>query len=115
MSNKVNTNLNTDSITALVESDNFLSLDSNLQNKIIDAVHNDKEKDGGIMGKLLGSRLANLAIHAALILCLALIVVLVVDNLHSYCIGEGVNMDLAGVIIPVVSLSIGYIFGKGAG
>ncbi len=43
-----------DSISTILSSDNFLNLDANIQNKIIDTVHTDKEKDGGTMGKFLG-------------------------------------------------------------
>ena len=40
-----------DSISTILSSDNFLNLDTNIQNRIIDTVHTDKEKDGGTMGK----------------------------------------------------------------
>ena len=51
MGNGVNQSLNgTDPISAIMESENFVNLDQNLQNKIIDTVYSDKEKDGGVMG-----------------------------------------------------------------
>lgn len=115
MSNSLNANLNVnDSIAELLRSENFLSLDTDLQNKIIDTVHNDKEKDGGTMGKFLGTKPTNVSIHVALILCMCLLLVLLIDCIHSYYIGQGTNMDLVNVIVPVFSLSIGYIFGKGS-
>ena len=41
-----------DSISTILSSDNFLNLDTNIQNRIIDTVHTDKEKDGGNYGKI---------------------------------------------------------------
>lgn len=110
MSNNQNSNL----ITVLAESDSFHNLDPMIQKQIIDAIAQDKDKTGGFMGKLLGNKPANLAIHTVLILCLALLLVVVIDNLHAYHVGENINMDLISIIIPVISLAIGYIFGRGS-
>lgn len=105
---------NRNAIAALVESDSFLNLDPRIQKQVIDAVNRDKEKQGGFIGKLLGNKPVNLAIHAVLILCLALLLVVVIDNLHAYRVGESINMDLINIVIPVITLAIGYIFGRGA-
>lgn len=107
-------NENRNSIAALVESDSFLNLEPKIQKQIIDAVNRDKEKQGGFIGKLLGNKPVNLAIHAVLILCLALLLVVVIDNLHAYRVGEPINMELVNIVIPVITLTIGYIFGRSA-
>ena len=104
----------TDPLTELISSDSFLRLDPAVQKQIIDTVSREKDMPGGFMGRLLGSRSSNLAIHTVLILCLALILVVAADNLHAYRVGSGVNMELIGVIIPVISLAMGYIFGRGS-
>lgn len=115
MGNGVNQNLNgTDPISVIMESENFVNFDQNLQNKIIDTVYNDKEKDGGVMGKFLGNKPTNASMNICLILCVLLIIVLVVDIIHSYCVGKSINMDLVKTVIPVIALSMGYIFGKGS-
>ncbi len=115
MGNGVNQSLNgTDPISAIMESENFVNLDQNLQNKIIDTVYSDKEKDGGVMGKFLGNKPANASMNICLILCVLLIVILVVDIIHSYHVGESINMDLVNTVVPVITLSMGYIFGKGS-
>ena len=107
MADGLNHNINDhDSITTILSSKNFLNLDVNIQNKIIDTMHTDKEKDGGFMGKFLGTKSSNLSMHIALIV--------IIDMIHSYIIGNNINMDLISLIIPVVTLSLGYIFGKGS-
>jgi len=113
MGNGVNQNLNgTNPIAAIIESENFLNLDHNTQNKIIEAVYSDKEKDGGLMGKFLGNRPSNMSLNICLILCVLLMVFLLIDCVHSYQIGKSINMELVSVVIPVISLSLGYVFGK---
>lgn len=113
--NGINTNLGKeDSISVLVGSENFLSLDSELQHKIIASVTEEKAKKGGLIGKFLGTEPTNVSMHIALILCGLLVVLLGVDFAHAYATEQVINMDLVGTIIPVVTLSLGYIFGKGA-
>ena len=115
MANGINQNLNgADSITSIIGSETFLSLDTDIQNKIIDTVHNDKEKDGGVMGKFLGTKPANASMHIGFILCILLVLLIVIDFIYSYIVGQSVNMDLVNTIIPVITLFLGYIFGKGA-
>ena len=112
--NTLNSELNTDkSLPALISSENFLNLDKNLQNKIIESVSQETAKKGGWMGKFLGTNSTNASMHIALILCGLLILLLAIDFFHSYHIETDINMDLVGTIIPVVTLSLGYIFGKG--
>ena len=114
MGNGVNQNLNgTDPIAVIIESENFLNFDQNLQKKIIDTVYSDKEKDGGVMGKFLGNKPANASMNISLILCALLIVVLIADFIHSLCVSESINMELVKTVVPVITLSLGYIFGKG--
>lgn len=114
MTNGINQHLDeTNYITSIISSETFVNLDPNLQDKIISNAYNDKEKDGGFMGRFLGNRFANAAVNISFILCVLLVLVLIIDSIHPYSINEGINMDLVDRIIPVVTLSIGYIFGKG--
>ena len=106
MANVVNQNLTgNDSIATIIESENFLNLDT---------VYSDREKDGGAMGKFLGNKPANVSMNIGLILCVLLIIVLLVDIIHSYCVGESINIELVNTVVPVITLSMGYIFGKGS-
>ena len=104
---------NTD-LASLLESDSFLKLDPTIQKQIISAVKTGNEKSGGLIGKLLGIKRDNLAIHAILIICLALLLLIVLDNLHAYFTGSEINMELVNIIIPVITLAIGYIIGNSA-
>lgn len=114
MGSTVNQNLNElDSISSVVNSENFVNLDPNIQNKIIDTMHNDREKGGGLIGKLLGNKLINASINMSFIICIFFMVMMVIDLVHSYRVNENINMDLINIIVPVIMTSIGYIFGKG--
>ena len=99
-------------LTSLLDPDRFLRLDPATQKQIIGAVKADIEKSGGMLGKFLGTRRDNLAIHTILIICLALILLIVLDNLHAYVTGAEISMELIKVIIPVITLAIGYIIGS---
>ena len=112
--NGITLNVPEDSITSLISSESFLNLDTQTQNKLIDAVHNNKEKDGGIMGKFLGTKPANVAMNIALIICVLLILIVIIDFIYSCSRGGEINLDLVNTIVPVISLSLGYIFGKGS-
>lgn len=100
------------SLASLLASDSFLKLDPTIQKQVISAVKTDSEKSGGLIGKLLGIKRDNLAIHAILIICLALLLLIVLDNLHAYSTESEINMDLINIIIPVITLAIGYIIGN---
>ena len=51
--------------------------------------------------------------HIGLILSILLVILIGIDFFHSYSVKESINMDLVNSIVPVITLSIGYIFGKG--
>ena len=113
--NKLNAELNTSgSLTSLVTSKTFVNLDQDLQNKIIESVAKENTKKGGLMGKFLGTDSANASMHISLILCGLLILLLAIDFFHAYHVQKNINMDLVSTIIPVITLSLGYIFGKGS-
>lgn len=101
-------------LASLLESDSFLKLDPTIQKQIISTIKTDNEKSGGLLGKLLGTRRDNLAIHAILIICLTLLVLIIFDNLHAYFTGSDINMELINIVIPVITLAIGYIIGNSA-
>lgn len=102
-----------DAITALLESDRFLKLEPAIQQQVLTAIKTEHAKSGGLLGRLLGNKPANLAIHAIFVLCLALLVLILFDNLHAYKTGSAINMELINIIIPVITLAIGYIIGNG--
>ena len=101
-------------LASLLESDCFLKLDPAIQKQIINAIKTDTEKSGGLLGIFLGTKRDHLAVHAVLILCLALLLLIILDNLHAYKMGLEINMELINIIIPVITLAIGYIIGNSA-
>lgn len=112
---KINKNLNSGgSLASLVSPDNFIKLDSDLQSQIITTMGDNNPQKGGVMGTFLGTDSKNASMHIALILCLLLILLLIIDFIHSYFAAKEINMELVDKIIPIVSLSLGYIFGKGS-
>ena len=63
MSNMLNTQLEaSEALTAILEQESFIGLSPDLQNKIIETVHNDIEKGGGFLGKFLGTKATNVSI-----------------------------------------------------
>lgn len=99
-------------LASLLESESFLKLDPAIQKQILNSIKMDSEKTGGLLGKLLGNKHENLAVHAVLIICLALLLLIVLDNLHAYKMDAEINMELINIIIPVVTLALGYIIGN---
>ena len=69
--------------------------------------------DAGKFGDLLGTNTKNASIHIALIICSAMIVLCLLDLLHSFCKDQTLTSEIWQLIFPVVTLSLGYIFGKG--
>ena len=55
----------------------------------------------------------NMAVYSAFIFCISLLLFAVVNMIFSWCSGASlVNMDLFKIIIPVFTMSLGYMFGK---
>lgn len=71
-----------------------------------------KEKDSGFMGKFLGANPKNASIHIALIICVILLVFCLVDLLQSYRPQSAISSQVWDYVFPVITLSLGYIFGK---
>lgn len=67
----------------------------------------------GRIGNLIGGEKKKAAINIAFLLCLSFIALFFVDMIHSYAIGESINDAFLEKIIPVLTLALGYIFGKG--
>lgn len=96
-------------------SKNFLSLTENVQNNLVSAILSSREQDGGQIGKLLGTNVKNATIHAVVIICIVLLIILIFGFYVTYNNNEGLCRTILETIIPVISLSIGYMFGKGDG
>lgn len=73
----------------------------------------DRNKlEAGKFGEVLGTNTKNASIHSALIICITLLIFCGLDLLHSFLPEQTANMDLWNLVLPVITLSLGYIFGK---
>lgn len=96
----------TDKICTVAQSEEFVSLNPEIQEKVIDSLtRNDSTgQEGGIMGKFLGTKKENVAMNIALIICLVLVII--------GAISQFAGKDYWEVIIPAITTALGYIFGK---
>ena len=101
-------------IPSLVLSKNFKDLDYNIQAKTIESLENINKAhiENGFMTKLLGAKMPNMAVYSAFILCCILLVFIIVIAIFSCKARESFIMDLVKLIIPVITMSLGYMFGK---
>ena len=111
MENGINANNN--SVSGFVQSDSFSKLNPNTQEIAIDGIHKDKKQDAGTIGRFLGTNTKNAALHSGLIICVNLLIILLTGFLSTYKNNESICRTLLETIVPIISLSIGYIFGKG--
>lgn len=74
---------------------------------------NAKTKDSGFLGRLLGANTQNASIHIALIVCIILLLFCFIDLICSLWRGCQINSEVWNLVFPVVTLALGYIFGKG--
>lgn len=82
---------------------------------VIDSV-TDAERykiESGKFGEWLGANTKNASIHIALIICVILLLFCGLDLLRSFCPEQVINSEMWNLIFPVVTLALGYIFGKG--
>lgn len=115
MPDGINKNIsNENSINDIVGSEGFSKLNPELQGQIVKLIEKGKEKDGGVLGRFFGIKPINVAMHIGFVICAILIFVVIIDAIHSYCIGQSINLDLLEIVFPIVTLSLGYIFGKGS-
>ena len=73
----------------------------------------NKSQEGGQLGKFLGTNPKNASMHIALILCVILLLYCGFDLFHSFLGENTINKEIWDAILPIITLSLGYIFGKG--
>jgi len=113
MNNKLNNQNDSNPINNLVESKNFINLSQEVQTKVLKSIGDNTGKEGGFLGKFLGNKISNAALHIALIICILLLIIVIIDMFHSYIVNCDINIELITIILPVITLSLGYIFGAG--
>ncbi len=78
----------------------------------IESVTVIKQMESGKMGKLLGTKMPNMAVYSAFLLCCLLLLFAAIDMLLSCCSESSFSLELIKIIIPVITMSLGYMFGK---
>ena len=103
-----------DSLTGMISSESFSGLYVKVQRLAIENVRAVKELESGIMGKLLGTRLPNMAVYSSFILSVAFLILIWVC-LSAYICGDISGefvLEVIKIVIPVITMSLGYMFGK---
>ncbi len=107
--------LNRDTFSGIASSEKFLEYTPEIQNRILDGLENRNQKEGGFMGKLFGNDKDLASMNVAVFICTILMLICIIDIVQSCFGNRQMHMELISSIIPVISLAIGFIFGKGKG
>ena len=111
-----NLKANNDILSELLVDGEFTKLDKDLQHKIIDIVtvqYNTKSKTkDGKLSELLGSKSQNISLYIAGLICGAIIVIGLIYILLPLKYKNDSNIDFWNLIIPIITTTLGYIFGK---
>ena len=72
----------------------------------------NKAKEGGWVGKAIGTNVKNASINIAFILILLLLIYCALDMIGRYLSCKEFKYELFEIVLPVITLALGYIFGK---
>lgn len=116
MAGSLNKNpLNSDNIVNIISSDKFVEYEPEMQQEILNKIEKLNQRDGGFVGKFFGNKKELTSMNIAATICILLILICGIDVMHTIFSESELHMDLISAIIPVVSLSLGFIFGKSSG
>ena len=113
MADNIKFNLDNAVGSSIITSETFPTLKPGMQHKVIDTIMVSKERDGGFIGKIIGVHPLNAALNVAYTVIIFLFLFLLVDMIHSYLSCRKIDMELVKLIVPAITLSVGYIFGRG--
>lgn len=102
-----------DAISSFFKTGEFGNLSEENKKIVLDKLPDKKNGDGGLLGKFFGNKKENSSMHIAFTICCILLLFCCVDIIHALWIGKSAYTELVKNIIPVVTLALGYIFGKG--
>ena len=101
------------SLGSVVTSEGFVHLDSNIQEKVLSALSDDKEKEGGFFGKIFGIHPVNITLYFAIIIVILCLLLIIVETIHSYWVKSDINYKLLNFLLPFITTALGFVFGKG--
>ena len=115
MADKINNNTVPDGTINGISESSFDKLNDDQKQIVLTGKNNvvNKEKDAGRMGKFFGANTKNASIHITLLICGILLVLCIIDLFHSYKPDQELTSEVWNLIFPVITLALGYIFGKG--
>lgn len=113
MAGKLSNGFADNSVINAITAENFGTLPKDVQKSILDSLEKANQRDGGVLGKFFGNKKEIASMNIAAVICILLILICGLDVVHSILADKELHMDLISTIIPVVSLSLGFIFGKG--
>lgn len=93
------------SIASILENEGFSHLSEETQRIVLDKLPSNRDRDGGLMGKLFGSKKENASLNIAFTICVLLALIGVICMVCGY--------ECWNVIIPAIMTAVGYIFGRG--
>lgn len=99
-----------------ISQESFTSLNDEQKNIVLNGnnlIH-EKEKDSGSIGKLLGANPKNAAIHFAFIVCAIILVFCFIDLIQSFCPERKITSEVWDALVPIITLALGYVFGRGS-
>ena len=113
MANNINNkSIDTDVLINTIYSKQFSSLSDERQKQILNTIDEEKRRDGGLMGRFFGTKRELASMNIAAFICIILVVFCVIFSIIDYKISNEIHMNLINTILPIISLSLGYIFGK---
>lgn len=104
---------NTNSVIEVVSSDNFCNLSDGMQEKVLNSISDSSQKDGGKMGKIFGNNRTIAAMNIVFTICALLLLLCIIDIICALAQGRSAYTELTKNVIPIISLAIGYLLGKG--
>lgn len=115
MEDKLNTDSNFNPKINGIPEKSFSGLNDEQKNIVLTGNNSvqDKSVDGGKIGKIIGTNPQNASINIALILSCIMLIFCGLDILHFFCKDTELTEYIWDKGIPIITLSLGYIFGKG--
>ena len=114
-SKKQNSDANLDNLRKLLMSTEFVSLDDDLKEMVLDSLENllmdEAKRNFGFMGKLFGNYSKNITLYITLIVVVLLIVVGLMHILLPPEYTQTTNLEFWQIIGPIITSALGYIFG----
>lgn len=90
----------------------FGMLTENQKNIVLTNAFPKVETYGGLLSRFLGHRPKNVILNITFLICALLLIFIIVDTVIGYIQNRSVNLELVDRIFPMLTLALGYLFGK---